>query len=79
MKFVTEMKAVTGIMNYLIMINLMPFWSNTSSLRFCCLFRFAGEIISDGEANARDDDSYMFNLENKVSLDMILFKEPACK
>ncbi|XP_057217686.1 histone-lysine N-methyltransferase EHMT2-like [Triplophysa rosa] len=31
---------------------------------FIC--EFAGEIISDGEANARDDDSYMFNLENKV-------------
>ncbi|XP_017307615.1 histone-lysine N-methyltransferase EHMT1a [Ictalurus punctatus] len=31
---------------------------------FIC--EFAGEIISDGEANIRDNDSYMFNLDNKV-------------
>ncbi|XP_016332916.1 histone-lysine N-methyltransferase EHMT1-like [Sinocyclocheilus anshuiensis] len=31
---------------------------------FVC--EFAGEIISDGEANARENDSYMFNLDNKV-------------
>ncbi|XP_072520812.1 histone-lysine N-methyltransferase EHMT1a [Salminus brasiliensis] len=31
---------------------------------FIC--EFAGEIISDGEANIRENDSYMFNLENKV-------------
>ncbi|XP_066510425.1 histone-lysine N-methyltransferase EHMT1-like [Hoplias malabaricus] len=31
---------------------------------FVC--EFAGEVISDGEANIRDNDSYMFNLENKV-------------
>ncbi|KAI5088441.1 histone-lysine N-methyltransferase, H3 lysine-9 specific 5 isoform X1, partial [Silurus meridionalis] len=31
---------------------------------FIC--EFAGEIISDGEANVRDNDSYMFNLDNKV-------------
>ncbi|XP_051551711.1 histone-lysine N-methyltransferase EHMT1a isoform X2 [Myxocyprinus asiaticus] len=31
---------------------------------FIC--EFAGEIISDGEANVRENDSYMFNLHNKV-------------
>uniref|UniRef100_A0A673M1D9 Histone-lysine N-methyltransferase EHMT1-like n=1 Tax=Sinocyclocheilus rhinocerous TaxID=307959 RepID=A0A673M1D9_9TELE len=31
---------------------------------FVC--EFAGEIISDGEANVREYDSYMFNLDNKV-------------
>uniref|UniRef100_A0AAR2IVC6 Euchromatic histone-lysine N-methyltransferase 1b n=1 Tax=Pygocentrus nattereri TaxID=42514 RepID=A0AAR2IVC6_PYGNA len=31
---------------------------------FIC--EFAGEIISDGEANVRENDSYMFNLDNKV-------------
>ncbi|KAK3514428.1 hypothetical protein QTP70_018242 [Hemibagrus guttatus] len=31
---------------------------------FIC--EFAGEIISDREANIRDNDSYMFNLDNKV-------------
>nr|AAI71681.1 Ehmt1a protein [Danio rerio] len=31
---------------------------------FVC--EFAGEIISDGEANIRENDSYMFNLDNKV-------------
>ncbi|KAI4899738.1 hypothetical protein NFI96_016543, partial [Prochilodus magdalenae] len=31
---------------------------------FVC--EFAGEIISDGEANARENDAYMFNLDNKV-------------
>uniref|UniRef100_A0A8C1CYY8 Euchromatic histone-lysine N-methyltransferase 1a n=1 Tax=Cyprinus carpio carpio TaxID=630221 RepID=A0A8C1CYY8_CYPCA len=31
---------------------------------FVC--EFAGEIISDGEANVRENDSYMFNLDNKV-------------
>ncbi|XP_027018734.2 histone-lysine N-methyltransferase EHMT1a [Tachysurus fulvidraco] len=31
---------------------------------FIC--EFAGEIVSDGEANVRDNDSYMFNLDNKV-------------
>lgn len=36
--------------------------------------RFAGEIISDGEANVRENDSYMFNLDNKVSLGVCLVK-----
>ncbi|XP_062873911.1 histone-lysine N-methyltransferase EHMT1a isoform X2 [Trichomycterus rosablanca] len=31
---------------------------------FIC--EFAGEIISDGEANVRQNDSYLFNLDNKV-------------
>uniref|UniRef100_A0A4W4H1Z4 Euchromatic histone-lysine N-methyltransferase 1b n=1 Tax=Electrophorus electricus TaxID=8005 RepID=A0A4W4H1Z4_ELEEL len=31
---------------------------------FVC--EFAGEIISDGEANVRENDSYMFHLDNKV-------------
>uniref|UniRef100_A0A8C2JSQ0 Euchromatic histone-lysine N-methyltransferase 1a n=1 Tax=Cyprinus carpio TaxID=7962 RepID=A0A8C2JSQ0_CYPCA len=31
---------------------------------FVC--EFAGEIISDGEANVRENDSYMFNLDNKA-------------
>ncbi|KAG9261933.1 histone-lysine N-methyltransferase EHMT1-like [Astyanax mexicanus] len=31
---------------------------------FIC--EFAGEIISDGEANVRGNDLYMFNLDNKV-------------
>lgn len=36
--------------------------------------RFAGEIISDGEANVRENDSYMFNLDNKVGLELCLVK-----
>lgn len=36
--------------------------------------RFAGEIISDGEANVRENDSYMFNLDNKASLEVCLVK-----
>lgn len=36
--------------------------------------RFAGEIISDGEANVRENDSYMFNLDNKASLVKIMLK-----
>jgi len=35
--------------------------------------RFAGEIISDGEANIRENDSYMFNLDNKASIEVCLF------
>lgn len=37
--------------------------------------RFAGEIISDGEANVRENNSYMFNLDNKVSLEVCLVKD----
>ncbi|XP_059404272.1 histone-lysine N-methyltransferase EHMT1-like isoform X1 [Carassius carassius] len=39
---------------------------------FVC--EFAGEIISDGEANVRENDSYMFNLDNKASLVKIMLK-----
>jgi len=37
--------------------------------------RFAGEIISDGEANIRENDSYMFNLDNKASIEVCLGKK----
>ena len=29
---------------------------------------YIGEIISDFEADQREDDSYLFDLDNKVSL-----------
>lgn len=29
-------------------------------------FRYIGEIISDTEADTREDDSYLFDLDNKV-------------
>ena len=30
------------------------------------LFRYVGELISDAEADVREDDSYLFDLDNKV-------------
>lgn len=30
--------------------------------------RYVGELISDAEADVREDDSYLFDLDNKVSL-----------
>lgn len=29
--------------------------------------RYVGELISDAEADVREDDSYLFDLDNKVS------------
>lgn len=36
-----------------------------------CLCRYIGEIITDFEADQREDDSYLFDLDNKVK---IIFK-----
>lgn len=30
--------------------------------------RYVGELISDAEADVREDDSYLFDLDNKVSI-----------
>jgi len=30
--------------------------------------RYVGELISDAEADVREDDSYLFDLDNKVNL-----------
>lgn len=32
-----------------------------------CPNRYVGELISDAEADVREDDSYLFDLDNKVS------------
>lgn len=32
------------------------------------LCRYVGELISDAEADVREDDSYLFDLDNKVSI-----------
>ena len=32
----------------------------------CFLSRYAGELISDAEADKREDDSYLFDLDNEV-------------
>lgn len=59
------------VINYSSVIHFLLLGPNLFSRWCCCPCRFAGEIISDGEANVRDNDSYMFNLENKVS-DVVL-------
>lgn len=33
--------------------------------------RYVGEIITDAEADVRENDSYLFNLDNKVTSSMI--------
>lgn len=33
-----------------------------------CPHRYVGELISDAEADVREDDSYLFDLDNKVTL-----------
>lgn len=33
-----------------------------------CPCRYVGELISDAEADVREDDSYLFDLDNKVSI-----------
>lgn len=33
---------------------------------FVCFCRYIGEIITDFEADQREDDSYLFDLDNKV-------------
>lgn len=38
---------------------------------FCC--RYIGELISDSEADRREDDSYLFDLDNKVTLSLIAY------
>ena len=55
-----------AIINYSSLINFMLFVSNTFTQWLCCVSRLAGEIISDGEVNVRQNDLYMFNLDNKV-------------
>jgi len=30
------------------------------------IFRYFGELISDAEADRREDDSYLFDLDNQV-------------
>lgn len=37
-------------------------------LTFLFLHRYVGELISDAEADVREDDSYLFDLDNKVNL-----------
>lgn len=32
-----------------------------------CPHRYVGELISDAEADVREDDSYLFDLDNKVN------------
>lgn len=32
--------------------------------------RYVGELISDSEADVREEDSYLFDLDNKVTLRM---------
>lgn len=31
-----------------------------------CVNRYAGELITDAEADRREDDSYLFDLDNQV-------------
>lgn len=31
-----------------------------------CAHRYVGELISDSEADVREEDSYLFDLDNKV-------------
>lgn len=38
---------------------------NESFLSVC---RYIGELISDSEADGREDDSYLFDLDNRVGL-----------
>lgn len=40
--------------------------ANDASL--LCPHRYVGELISDAEADVREDDSYLFDLDNKVTL-----------
>lgn len=35
-------------------------------LPFPCVRRYVGELISDSEADVREEDSYLFDLDNKV-------------
>ena len=30
------------------------------------MYRYIGELITDAEADSREDDSYLFDLDNKV-------------
>ena len=39
---------------------------NTSVHLGYCVDRYIGEHISDAEADSREDDSYLFDLDNKV-------------
>lgn len=62
----------------------LPFWSQTRLLKawtalqplfpLLCfpVQRYVGELISDAEADVREDDSYLFDLDNKVSLSTYL-------
>lgn len=38
--------------------------------QFVC--EYVGEIITDSEADKREDDSYLFDLDNRVSMEKLL-------
>ncbi len=44
----------------------LTFPLNESYKNSHCPFRYIGEIISDCEADQREDDSYLFDLDNRV-------------
>lgn len=43
-----------------------------------CPRRYVGELISDAEADVREDDSYLFDLDNKVSRHEQCSEDDAC-
>lgn len=55
--------------------------TKNSSICFVKLWftRYIGELISDSEADSREDDSYLFDLDNRVSTLILLITPTKCK
>ena len=53
-----------------LMINILVAWEWRFMMNCICTLchRYAGELITDAEADRREDDSYLFDLDNQVRL-----------
>lgn len=59
----------TSVHGYdMLMMNFLFAWDRRFMMNFICnlCHRYAGELITDAEADRREDDSYLFDLDNQV-------------
>ena len=49
-------------------VGMFLIWVELLSTSCVVSSRYAGELISDAEADKREDDSYLFDLDNEVRI-----------
>lgn len=58
-------------LNRILSLNCMKYSRGSCTLSFSlpvpCFHRYIGEIITDAEADKRENDSFLFTLDNKVT------------